>query len=65
MELVVPLVAALVGVSAAFFLTVGTYDLFPEAWTRVLQGRGRTVDALANARNPLLPRTIRQTSLGD
>jgi hypothetical protein len=63
MELVVPLVSALVGVSAAFFLTVGLYDLAPAAWTQVLRGRGRTVDALASARYPLMPRTIRQTPL--
>jgi hypothetical protein len=63
MELVVPLVSALVGVSAAFFLTVGLYDLLPSAWTQVLRGRGRTVDAFSTARYPLIPRTIRQTPL--
>ena len=47
MELVVPIVSALVGVSAAFFLTVGLYDLVPAAWTQVLRGRGRTASALA------------------
>ena len=40
MELVVPIVCALVGVSAAFFLTVGLYDLVPAAWTQALRGRG-------------------------
>jgi hypothetical protein len=63
MELVVPLVSALVGVSAAFFLTVGLYDLVPSAWTQVLRGRGRTVDAFNTAPYPLIPRTIRQTPL--
>ena len=63
MELVVPIVSALLGVSAAFFLTVGLYDLVPAAWTQVLRGRGRTASALASARYPLMPRTIRQTLL--
>ena len=64
MELVVALVSALVGLSAAFFLTIGTYDLVPDAWLRVARWRQRALfGATSLARHPMLPRSIRQTPL--
>jgi hypothetical protein len=64
MDLIVPFVAALLGMSAGFFLLIGVYDLLPEGWLRVVRGRPRVaLDALAMARRPLIPRTIRHTSL--
>jgi hypothetical protein len=65
MDLIVPFVAALLGMSAAFFLVIGVHDLLPEGWL-LRVGRGRTgaaLDALAMARRPLIPRTIRHTPL--
>ena len=65
MDLVVPIVAALLGMSVAFFLSIGVYDLLPEGWLlRLRRGRpGLALDALAMARRPLIPRTIRHTPL--
>jgi hypothetical protein len=64
MELVVALVSALVGVSAAFFLSIGTYDLVPDAWLRFGRWRQRALyGSFSLARNPLIPRRIRQTPL--
>jgi hypothetical protein len=64
MEVVVPLVSAFLGVSVAFFLSIGVYDLVPDAWLRGRGARTRiTLDALAAARHPLIPRTIHQTAL--
>jgi len=64
MELAVALMSAFLGLSAAFFLTVGTYDLVPDAWLRVGRWRQRALFGTAStARNPLIPRSIRQTPL--
>ena len=64
MELAVALMSAFLGLSAAFFLTVGTYDLFPDAWLRMGRWRQRALFGTAStARNPLIPRSIRQTPL--
>jgi hypothetical protein len=64
MELVVALVSAFVGVSAAFFLSIGVYDLVPDARTRLARWRQRALfGTMSLARNPLLPRSIRQTPL--
>lgn len=64
MELVVALMSAALGLSAAFFLTIGTYDLFPDAWLRVGRWRQRALFGTAStARNPMIPRSIRQTPL--
>ena len=64
MELVVALVSALIGVSAAFFLSIGVYDLVPDAWLRVGRWRQRALyGTFSLARNPLIPRRIRQTPL--
>jgi hypothetical protein len=64
MELVIALVSAFVGVSAAFFLSLGVYDLVPEAWLRVGRWRQRALyGTFSIARNPLIPRRIRQTPL--
>jgi hypothetical protein len=64
MELVVIVVSALIGLSAAFFLTIGTYDLVPDAWLRVARYRQRALfGTLSMTRRPMLPRTIRQTPL--
>ena len=43
MELVVAFVSALIGVSAAFFLSIGVYDLVPDAWLRVGRWRQRAL----------------------
>jgi hypothetical protein len=64
MELVVSFVAALIGLSAAFFLSISFYDLLPEGWLRL--GRPRYpggLDAWSMRRHPLIPRTIKQTPL--
>ena len=64
MELVVALLSAALGLSAAFFLTIGTYDLVPDAWLRVGRWRQRALFGTAStARNPMLPRTIQRTSV--
>ena len=64
MELVVALVSAFVGVSAAFFLSIGVYDLVPDAWLRLARWRHRALfGTMSLARNPLIPRRIRQTPL--
>ena len=64
MELAVALMSAFLGLSAAFFLTVGTYDLVPDAWLRIGRWRQRALFGTAStARNPLIPRSIRQTPL--
>ena len=64
MELVVAFVSALIGLSAAFFLSVSFYDMRVEGWTRLRQAsRPAGFDALAGGRHPLIPRTIRQTPL--
>ena len=64
MELVVAFMSAALGLSAAFFLTIGTYDLFPDAWLRVGRWRQRALFGTAStARNPMIPRSIRQTPL--
>ena len=64
MELVVALVSAFVGVSAAFFLSIGVYDLVPDAWLRLARWRQRALfGTMSLARNPLIPRSIRQTPL--
>lgn len=64
MELVVALMSAALGLSAAFFLTIGTYDLFPDAWLRVGRWRQRALFGTPSiARNPMIPRSIRQTPL--
>jgi hypothetical protein len=62
MELVVALVSALLGLSAAFFLSISFYDLVPDGWLRI--GGPRTVrfDALGG-RQALLPRSIHHTPL--
>jgi hypothetical protein len=64
MELVVAIVSALIGLSAAFFLSISFYDLLPDGWLRI--GRPRHpagLGPLSMRRNPLIPRTIKQTSL--
>jgi hypothetical protein len=62
MELAVALMSAFVGLSAAFFLTIGTYDLFPDAWLRMGRWRQRALFGTASTvRNPMIPRTIRRT----
>ena len=58
MELVVAFVAALLGLSVAFFLSISFYDLAPEGWLRL--GRQRTVTFDGGA---MLPRSIQHTSL--
>jgi hypothetical protein len=63
MDLIVPLVSAFIGVSAAFLLTLGISDHLPEAWLRFRARKRLALDALASARHPLIPRTIRQTQL--
>jgi hypothetical protein len=64
MELVVALLSAAFGLSAAFFLTIGTYDLFPDAWLKVGRWRQRALFGTASTmRNPMIPRTIRRTPL--
>ncbi|HEX5074440.1 MAG TPA: hypothetical protein VFW03_14585, partial [Gemmatimonadaceae bacterium] len=64
MELVVAFMSAALGLSAAFFLTIGTYDLFPDAWLKFGRWRQRALFGTAStARNPMIPRSIRQTPL--
>ena len=58
MELVVAFVAALLGLSVAFFLSISFYDHAPEGWLRL--GRRRTVTFDGGA---MLPRSIQHTSL--
>ena len=62
MELVVAIVSALLGLSAAFFLSISFYDLAPASWFRVGRQRTVTFDALGT-RQPLLPHSIQQTPL--
>ena len=65
MELVVAIVSALIGLSAAFFLSIAFYDSRLEDWAFLTRSRGRgTVDPHATGRYPLTPRTIKQTPLG-
>jgi hypothetical protein len=64
MEVVIALFSAFIGVSAAFFLSIGVYDLVPEAWLRMGRWRQRALyGTLSLARHPLIPRRIRQTPL--
>lgn len=64
MELVVPFVSALLGLSVAFFLSISVYDMLPEQWARFRRSRRSAGFAgFAGERQPLLPRTIRQTQL--
>ncbi len=64
MELVVSIVSALIGLSAAFFLSISFYDMRPEVWAHLRRPRSpAALDALSMQRYPLLPRTIRQTQL--
>jgi hypothetical protein len=64
MELVVALMSAALGLSAAFFLTIGTYDLFPDAWLKFGRWRQRALFGTASTlRNPMIPRSIRRTPL--
>jgi hypothetical protein len=64
MELIVALFSAFVGVGAAFFLSLGVYDLVPDGWLRVGRWRQRALfGTFSLARNPLIPRRIRQTPL--
>jgi hypothetical protein len=63
MELVVAFVSALIGLSAAFFLSIGVYDLVPESWLRFARGGRKALDPFALARRPMIPRSIEQTPL--
>lgn len=64
MELVIALMSAALGLGAAFFLTIGTYDLFPDAWLRFGRWRQRALFGTASTvRDPMIPRTIRRTPL--
>ena len=64
MELVVAFVSALIGLSAAFFLSLSFYDMRLEGWARLARRSGTAgIDALTGGRHPLTPRTIRQTPL--
>lgn len=64
MELVVAFVSALIGLSAAFFLSIGVYDLVPDAWLRVGRWRQRALfGSWSVSRNPMIPRSIRHTPL--
>jgi hypothetical protein len=64
MELIVALMSAALGLSAAFFLTIGTYDLFPDAWLKFGRWRQRALFGTASTlRNPMIPRSIRRTPL--
>lgn len=62
MELVVAFVSALLGLSAAFFLSISFYDLVPDGWARFGRPRTVTFDALGG-RQALLPRSIHHTQL--
>jgi hypothetical protein len=65
MELVVAIVSALIGLSAAFFLSIAFYDSRLEDWAFLSRSRGpSTFDPHATGRHPLIPRTIKQTPLG-
>jgi hypothetical protein len=64
MELVVAFVSALIGLSAAFFLSISFYDLLPEGWAQLRRPRYPAgLDGLSMQRYPLIPRTIKQTPL--
>jgi hypothetical protein len=64
MELVVAFVSALLGMSVAFFLSVSFYDFLPEGWRSLVRlGRPSALEAMAGARHPMIPRTIRHTQL--
>ena len=64
MELVTVLVSAFVGMSAAFFLALGIIDQLPEVSIRGIRRSERPLfRTLSVARDPLIPRRIRQTIL--
>jgi hypothetical protein len=62
MELIVALVSALLGVSAAFFLSVSFYDLAPETWFAWRRDQRGTIDSLGDPQT-LIPRSIQHTTL--
>jgi hypothetical protein len=61
MELPVAIISALIGLSAAFFLSLSFYDMLPEGWRERRPGRSRSLQSIASVRPSLKPRTIRQT----
>ncbi|HET9755674.1 MAG TPA: hypothetical protein VFP66_04165 [Candidatus Limnocylindrales bacterium] len=63
MDLVVAFVSALLGLSAAFFLSISFYDLVPQPWVSLGRLRRRSVFDLAGGRQALIPRRIQQTPL--
>ena len=64
MELVIAFMSALIGLSAAFFLSISFYDLRLEDLPLLTRSsRAGGPDVAGIERQPLLPRTIRHTLL--
>jgi hypothetical protein len=63
MDLAIAIISALIGMSAAFFLSLSFYDMLPEGWTQRIRGRSSSLRSLASSRYALTPRSIRRTPL--
>jgi hypothetical protein len=63
MDLAIAIISALIGMSAAFFLSLSFYDMLPNGWTQRILGRSRSLRSLTSSRYALTPRSIRRTPL--